>query len=300
MIKKYKLSINTGFAVNRFNNNEIFIDFVKNSLKLNYIQPTSDWLNMNLPDRYIFKNVKQLDKILNKYNVKVNSLFTGAFTRLNHLGHPDKDHQIYWVNWFKRFIDVGIDLGANHVGSHLGILSYQDNKQRKKLLKTRIIKNWHLIGEYASKKKIKSLIWEPMSIAREFGETLNECNKIHSLLNKKKYKFDLCLDVGHGDINSKDKSNYDPYKWLEKFSSESPVIHIKQVKKNNFAHLPFTKKNNKDGIIKPKKILDILKNNNNSDTELAFELSFKERDPIDKNLKKNIFETVQYWKKFLN
>jgi len=300
VIKKYKLSINAGFAVNRFNNNEIFIDFVKNHLKLNYIQPTSDWLNMNLPERYIFKNVKQLDKVLSKYNVKVNSLFTGAFTRLNHLGHPDKEHQMYWVNWFKRFIDVGIDLGANHVGSHLGILSYHDNKQRKKLLKTRIIKNWHLIGEYAYKKKIKSLIWEPMSISREFGETLNECNQIHSLLNKKKYKFNLCLDVGHGDLNSKNKSNYDPYKWLEKFSSESPVIHIKQVKKNNFAHLPFTKKDNKDGIIKPKKILDILKKNNNSDTELAFELSFKERDPIDKNLKKNIFETVQYWKKFLN
>ena len=34
--------------------------------------------------------------------------------------------------------------------------------------------------------------------------------------------------------------------------------------------------------------------------ELAFELSFKERDPIDKNLKKNIFETVQYWKKFIH
>jgi hypothetical protein len=37
------------------------------------------------------------------------------------LGHPDKEHQKYWINWFKRFIDVGIDLGANHVGSHLGI-----------------------------------------------------------------------------------------------------------------------------------------------------------------------------------
>ena len=235
-----------------------------------------------------------------KYDVKINSLFTGAFTRLNHLGHPDKEHQMYWVNWFKRLIDVGIDLGANHVGSHLGILSYHDNKQRKKLLKKRIIKNWHLLGEYAYKKKIKSLIWEPMSISREFGETLNECNQIHSLLNKKKYKFNICLDVGHGDINSKNKSNYDPYKWLEKFSNESPVIHIKQVKKNNFAHLPFTKKDNKDGIIKPKKVLEILKKNNNSDTELAFELSFKERDPIDKNIKKSIFETVQYWKKFIH
>ena len=65
---------------------------------------------------------------------------------------------------FKRFIDVGVDIGAKHIINQIGILSYQDNKQRKKLLKTRIIKNWHLIGEYASKKKIKSLIWEPLSL----------------------------------------------------------------------------------------------------------------------------------------
>ena len=49
----------------------------------------------------------------------------------------------------------------------------------------RVIKNWHILGEYAYKKKLKSLIWEPMSISREFGETINECKKIQTLLNKK-------------------------------------------------------------------------------------------------------------------
>ena len=45
-----------------------------------------------------------------------------------------------------------------------------------------------------------------MSISREFGETLNECKKIQKLLNKRKpFNFKLCLDVGHGDINSKIK-----------------------------------------------------------------------------------------------
>jgi sugar phosphate isomerase/epimerase len=300
MIKNYKLSINTGFAVNRFNNNEVFIDFVKNYLKLDYIQPTSDWLYTNMPDRYLFKNIKQLDRVLSKHNVKVNSIFTGAFTRLNHLAHPDKDHQIYWIKWFKRFIDVGVDLGAKHVGSHLGILSYKDNITRDFILKNRVIKNWHIIEEYAQKKKLASLIWEPMSISREFGETIPECKKIQSYLSIKEKNIQICLDVGHGDINSKNKSNYNPYRWLEEFCNESPVMHIKQVMKNNFSHLPFTKKNNKNGIIKPKKILDILAKNNIFDTELSFELSFKERDPIDKDLKKNVLETVNYWKEFIN
>ena len=136
MIKNpIKLSVNTGFAVNRIISNEEFVRFVKNDLKIKYIQPTSDWLNLFMPKKYIFKNVKELDKILNKYGISVNSCFTGAFTRLNHLAHPDKDQQNHWINYFKNFIDLSIDLGANYVGSHLRILTYNDNKNRNKILK---------------------------------------------------------------------------------------------------------------------------------------------------------------------
>jgi hypothetical protein len=139
-----------------------------------------------------------------------------------------------------------------------------------------------------------------MSISREFGETISECKKIQKLLNKKKpLNYELCLDVGHGDINSKNKKNYDPYYWLNSFIKESPVIHIKQVCKGNFAHLPFTKKNNVKGIIDAKKIINIINKKRNKETELAFELSFKERDPIDKNLKKDVIDSVKYWKKFI-
>ena len=251
--------------------------------------------------KYSYKNISNLNKLMNKHNIEVNSCFTGAFTRLNHLAHPDKDQQKHWINYFKHFIDLSLDLGANYVGSHLGILSYDDNKKRKKILKNRVIKNWQILSEYAHKKKLKSLIWEPMSISREFGETIKECKKIQLLLNKKKpSNFKICLDVGHGDINSKDKKNYDPYYWLKSFAKESPVIHIKQVHKGSFGHLPFTKKNNLKGIVDAKKVVNIIKKQENYNTELAFELSFKERDPIDKNVKKDVISSVKYWKKYLN
>ena len=296
-----KLSVNTGFAVNRIIDNKNFIEFVKNKLQIKYIQPTSDWLSLFMDKKYSYKNISNLNKLMNKYAIKVNSCFTGAFTRLNHLAHPDKDQQKYWINYFKHFIDLSVDLGANYVGSHLGILSYDDNKKRNKILKNRVVKNWQILAEYAFKKNIKSLIWEPMSISREFGETINECKKIQLLLNKKKSSnFKLCLDVGHGDINSKDKKNYDPYYWLKSFAKESPVIHIKQVHKGSFGHLPFTKKNNLKGKVDAKKVVNILEKLGVYNTELAFELSFKERDPIDKNVKKDVISSVKYWKKFLN
>ena len=74
--KNIKLSVNTGFAVNRIIDNETFVRFVKNNLNINYIQPTSDWLNLFMPKKYTLKNVNNLNRLLNKSNIKVNSCFT--------------------------------------------------------------------------------------------------------------------------------------------------------------------------------------------------------------------------------
>ena len=108
--KNIKLSVNTGFAVNRIIDNETFVRFVKNNLNINYIQPTSDWLNLFMPKKYTLKNVNNLNRLLNKSNIKVNSCFTGAFTRLNHLAHPDKEQQKYWIKYFKNFVFFYIHL----------------------------------------------------------------------------------------------------------------------------------------------------------------------------------------------
>ena len=147
-----KLSVNTGFAVNRIIDNKKFIEFVKNKLRIRYIQPTSDWLSLFMDKKYSYKNISNLNKLMNKYDIKVNSCFTGAFTRLNHLAHPDKDQQNHWIKYFKHFIDLSLDLGAKYVGSHLGILSYDDNAKRNKILTNRVIKNWKILGGYAYKK----------------------------------------------------------------------------------------------------------------------------------------------------
>ena len=111
------------------------------------------------------------------------------------------------------------------------------------------------------------------------------------------------LDLGNSkiscivcDINSKNPHDYNPYKWLENFSSISPVIHLKQVVKNNFNHLPFTKENNTIGLISKNKVLPYLENNGFEETELSLELSFKERDPIDKNFMIDVKKSVDYWK----
>jgi len=303
MKEEIKLSVNTGFAVNRFTEVDEFANFCKNYLNIKFVQPTSDWLNLNMPKSFSLKHLNKINKIFSKNNLIVNSTFTGAYTRLNHLAHPDKSYQEYWINWFKHFINVSLDLGAKYAGSHLGILTYKDNlsKNRNSILINRVIRNWNKVAEHAYKKKLKALIWEPMSISREFGDTISECKKIQKKLNEKsKINFKICLDIGHGNLNSKNKKDFNPYSWLNEFAYASPVIHIKQVVKNNFSHLSFTPLNNSKGLIRAPKVLKILRKDNNSDRELSLELSFKERDPIDKNLKNEVRHSVNYWKKHLN
>ncbi len=295
---KFKLSVNSGFALNRFTSNEKFFHFLSNYLKINYVQLTSDFLMLNLDDKIIKKNVLNIEKLMSKYNININSTLTGGFTRLNHLAHPDKEIQKFWIHWFKNFFKISKDLGANYSGSHLGILSFEEQKNYRSILKNRLIKNWNILSEYADKINLKGLIWEPMSISREFGETIKKTKFINKALNKhSSCPFYLCLDVGHGDINSNNSDNYNPYVWIKEFYKISPVIHIKQVIKNNFNHLPFTKKNNRAGIIDRKKIFSIIDKNTLESTELALELSFKERDPIDKNLRLDVKKSIQYWKK---
>jgi sugar phosphate isomerase/epimerase len=297
MKNKYLLSVNTGFAVNRFTNLKNFSSFIGDFLNIRYVQLTSDFLMLNMNEKYISKYSNNLREALIKKKIKVNSTFTGSYTRLNHLSHPDKEHQDYWLKWFKRFFKISKKLGANYSGSHLGILGFDEKKTSGYFLNKRLIDNWSTLSEYAYKIGLKGILWEPMSVPREFGETISKTIKISKILNKNaKTKFGLCLDVAHGDETSSNPKNYDPYAWLEKCSTMSPVIHLKQKVKGQYNHLPFTKKNNKIGLIDNKKVIKILDKNNLHTQELSLELSFKERSVVEKNLKRQVLQSVNYWK----
>ena len=44
-------------------------------------------------------------------------------------------------------------------------------KKLRKLRRKQNIENWHNVADYAKQKGIKNIMWEPMSISREQGET---------------------------------------------------------------------------------------------------------------------------------
>ncbi|WP_158999153.1 sugar phosphate isomerase/epimerase family protein [Pigmentibacter ruber] len=301
---EYCLAINTGFAVNRYSEPEIWPEIIGNQLGIKYVQLTADLLNPDLPGSILASHVNRIQASCKKYNTSINSTFTGAFTRVNHLAHPDHEVRKHWILWFKKFVQISVDLGAESMGSHFGIFTAND-VNNPDLLKVRIqqnIEGWHEIAEYAKSQGLKYLTWEPMSIKREQGETIAATKILQKNVNlQSPLPFFICLDVDHGDVTSVNPDDTNPYAWINEFANESPLIHLKQSSANKQGHWPFIEEYNKFGKIVPEKIIDALERANSkakfSKTFLTLELSFREREPIDSNVISVLKESVAYWRK---
>ena len=146
----FELSVNTGFLVNRYTDPDQWVKLVANFININKVQFTADLINPSLPESLIKKKVHETKTCLDDNGVEVTSSFTGAFTRLNNLTHPDQDFREYYVDWFKKFADITADLDSKYLGSHFAILTQQDleDSDRRKFLRKQVKilfqKNIHL------------------------------------------------------------------------------------------------------------------------------------------------------------
>lgn len=297
------LGINTGFAVNRFPMPEEWVPLVAQEFGLRIVQLTADLINPSLPDDIIADQINRLKNECNKHGVEIRHTFTGAFTRVNHLAHPDPVVRNYWIKWFCRFVDISSELGARDMGSHPGIFSVFDNNdpEKKDERFEQLVQGWRQVAEYASKKGLKYLTWEPMSISREMGETISEAQRIQKAFNiDMPIPMKLCLDVDHGDLASTDPRDTDPYSWIKALGKESPLLHIKQTTTNKGGHWPFIPAYNAQGKIVPEKLLSALSDSGVQDMTLLLELSFKEREPFESTVIQDIKASVEYWKPFVN
>jgi sugar phosphate isomerase/epimerase len=294
----FRLGINTGFAVNRYSEPEEWTRVI-NQAGCHYAQFTADLLNVSLPDTIVQEQSARIKDACQKYEIDVTSTFTGAFTRVNHLAHPDAAVRDYWVDWFKRFVDLSLDLGSKQIGSHFGIFTMKDDRDpsRREERLAQNIDGWHKIGEYAAQKGAECILWEPMSISREQGETIEKCAILQEQVNTNApIPFKMCLDVDHGDVTSLNPDDTNPYKWLDAFALDSPVIHLKQSLKSKGGHYPFTEEFNKQGNIVPEKVMDVIKSKGIKDADMVLELSFREREPADSSAEAVLKESAEYWK----
>jgi hypothetical protein len=295
----FSLSLNTNPLVNRFADPDDLIDTVAHGLRIRDLQLTHEFINPSWPAPTIRRLTRQMTAAMRRTGVRVTSGMTGPYGRLNHFGHPDREVRRYYIDWFKTFADITAELGGVSVGTQFAIFTYRDFDdpvRREQLIKI-AIDAWAEVAEHARQAGLRYVFWEPMSIGREFGETIASAMALQQRLTDAAMAVPMWMmaDIDHGDVTSADPSDFDPYAWARAVPKVSPIIHIKQSLMDKGGHRPFTAAFNAVGRIQPAPLLAAFRAGGGTDNEICLELSFKEREPNDREVIAQIAESIAFW-----
>ena len=294
---KLKLGVNCGFAINRYIEPEVWGRIV-GELGLHSVQMVADLLNPFLPDYYIESQIKRVRESAKRNDFTVDSIFTGTFTRVNHLCHPDEEARIIWLNWFKRLLDIGSRLGAKTGGAHFGILTFDtiNDPDKRKHVTEACVKGWQELSYHAKELGYEALIFEPMSVPREFANTVAETKAVMDAVNADSgVPLKVNLDIGH----SPHPDERDPYPWLLALGKVSPVIHLQQTILGKSMHWPFTPEYNKQGHISAERVIECLEKSGCEEALLHFELSHREHWDTDGRVVEDHRASVEYWRQYV-
>jgi sugar phosphate isomerase/epimerase len=190
-------------------------------------------------------------------------------------------------------------LGATSIGGHPGILSLKDDSDldKRDIRIREIALNWQRLFEVIEPLGIKTILWEPMSISREIGHTIEDAAYFQDILDKVGGShFKICLDLDHGDLESPNKDDINPLAWIRAFRNQIGALHLKQTSIDRRKHMPFTPANNAIGTVNAKHIMSALSENAVKSITMYLELGFRERNPDDKKAIEDTKLSVEYWK----
>lgn len=295
----FTLSLNTNPLVNRFADPDDLIETIARDLRIRDVQLTHEFINPSWPAHTIRRLTRDMTAALRRTGVRITSGMTGPYGRLNHFGHPDAEVRRYYIDWFKTFADITADLGGHSVGTQFAIFTYRDfdDLARREALIEIAIEGWAEVAAHAKAAGLSFVFWEPMSIGREFGDTIASALALQDRLTARGMAIPMWMmaDIDHGDVTSPNPDDYDPYAWARAVPAVSPIIHIKQSLMDKGGHRPFSAAYNAVGRIQPEPLLAAFRSGGGADNEICLELSFKEREPNDRQVIPQIAESIAFW-----
>ncbi len=295
---RFTLGANLCFAINRFPEPEVWAQLVGEQMGLRSVQVVSDLLHPFWPEDILARQTDAIRNATARYDIDVHSLMTGTFSRTNHLMFPLDDLRALWFGFFQRFIDLGVALGAQTVGSHFGALSMHDvsHVERYNERVDEAVRLWQELSFYAQDQGLSYLFFETMSVPRELGYTISQARALLERVNERVgVPIKLCLDVGHAPH----PVERDPYPWLKTLGADAPLVHLQQTEADHSRHWPFTPEYNAQGIVDPRRVLDTISATGIDDVWLGFEILHRERYEEEARVIPDNVQSAAYWRHYL-
>lgn len=131
-------------------------------------------------------------------------------------------------------------------------------------------------------------------------------NRKSSFLSKPTFLNLIEVEIGRYPHLYADPIDGDLYSWLSLMGCYSPIIHLQQTNGRTSSHQPFTKENNVNGIVHPKKVLQALARSYQEpenpqlppkckEIYLTFEI-FNSSIDYTPQIIKQLRESVEYWR----
>ncbi|TMG27151.1 MAG: TIM barrel protein, partial [Chloroflexi bacterium] len=105
----------------------------------------------------------------------------------------------------------------------------------------------------------------------------------------------LCLDVGHQCVPGTTGAERDPYAWLERLGSKSPVVQLQQSDAEGDHHWPFTAAANARGRIDADKVLAALDRSGAEEVALILEV-IPPFEQDDDQVLDDMVASARYWR----
>jgi len=298
---KIHLGMNCNFAVNRFTEPEVWTEIVGKDLGLRYVQFVSDLIEPSLPSSIQEKICKNTVEACKKYGIDVYATFGGHLAHRHLLGHPNDDIAREGERWMRSLIDQASMLGARGTGTCFAIMTARDSVDhgRREYILGRAIEAYRRLSIHAKKRNLEYLMFEPTSVPRESACTIEETKNILKECVNMEVPMRLCLDVGHGFVNSGNPGDGDPYRWIREFGSRTAVIHIQQTDKQASQHWPFTGVYNRKGAIRGEKVIEAIEKSGANEVLCAFETNHKAFYPMEDRVIDDLRESVAYWRRYI-
>lgn len=291
------LSLSTNPLINRAADPADLVAICAEEIGVRRIQLTNEFINPSWPVSTQARLIRRFDAAAARHRLRATSLMTGAQARLNAMGHPDPGVRAWSEDWFIDFGRIAADLGADSFGSQFAILSWADwdDPARRESLTEAALDGWQRIWEAVERFGIAFLFWEQMSVGREFGHTIASTAQLCERIKQRGIPLQILLDVDHGDVSSNDPTDTNPFAWIRAFGRDCPILHVKQSSANKGGHWPFVEPYNSQGNIRPAEIVRTMQEFGPQDAEICLELSFREREPTDRNAVSMMRASVAYW-----
>ena len=257
-----KLGLNLSFAVKRWIEPERLAKLIKNDFGVDHIQFTWDLIDPWWPEEQRKIMAQEYKTAFEKAGVTVDATFGGlASYSYAHLLAPSEIQREIAFSFFKRAIDLTIELGAEVMGTPVGGMSYDDarNPERREDLYKEMLQYIRKLAEYGKTRGLKEIHIEATPLITEFPHSPQVSIQMMKDLEGTEIPVKLLIDWGHALYKPLLKEEADINLWFQKCAPYIGSIHLQQTDGLLDRHWDFT---HKDGIITPELIKDAVKKAN--------------------------------------